>query len=101
MTACREEAFGPLAPIITVQSEEEAVLAANDTEYGLGASIWTNAQRGEVLARKINAGCVFVNKNVRSDPRLPFGGTKKSGIGREMSKYGLIEMTNIKTVIVS
>ena len=102
MTACKQEAFGPLAPIITAASEEEAVKIANDTQYGLGASIWTkNLELGESITRKINAGCVFVNKNVRSDMRMPFGGTKKSGIGRELSRYGLIEMTNIKSVIIN
>ncbi|MBI4174430.1 MAG: aldehyde dehydrogenase family protein, partial [Candidatus Aenigmarchaeota archaeon] len=102
MTACKQEAFGPLAPIITAASEEDAVRIANDTQYGLGASVWTkNLERGEAITRKINAGCVFVNKNVRSDARMPFGGAKKSGIGRELSRYGLIEMTNIKSVIIN
>ena len=102
MTACREEAFGPLAPIITAGSEEEAIRIANDTEYGLGASIWTSdRERGEQMAKKINAGCVFVNKNVRSDIRLPFGGNRKSGIGRELNRHGIIEMTNIKSIIIN
>lgn len=101
MTIAREEAFGPVAPIIIAESEEEAIKIANDTEYGLGASIWTTSERGEQLTRKINAGLVYVNKNVRSDPRLPFGGIKKSGIGRELARYGLLEMTNIKTIIIN
>ncbi len=102
MTVAREEAFGPVAPIITVKSDEEAIIVANDTSYGLGASIWTkNLEKGEKLAKKIKAGCVYVNKNVRSDPRLPFGGVKKSGIGRELSRYGLLEVVNIKSVIIN
>ena len=102
MTIAREEAFGPVAPIIPIENEEEAIKVANDTEYGLGASLWTrNIERGEKIAKKINAGSVYVNRNVRSDPRLPFGGVKKSGLGREMSKYGLLEMVNIKSVIIN
>ncbi|MBI4168289.1 MAG: aldehyde dehydrogenase family protein [Candidatus Aenigmarchaeota archaeon] len=102
MTVCREEAFGPVAPIIIAESEEDAVRIANDTEYGLGASVWTNDRnRGEAFARKINSGAVYVNKNVRSDPRMPFGGTKKSGLGRELDRYGLLEMVNIKSVIIN
>lgn len=102
MAACSQEAFGPLAPVITAENEDDAIRIANDSQYGLGASLWTeNRQRGEAMSRKIDSGCVFVNKNVRSDPRLPFGGTKKSGIGREFDRYGLIEMTNIKSVIIN
>lgn len=102
MAIAREEAFGPAAPIIAADTEEDAVRIANDTEFGLGASIWTtNIERGEMIAKKIRAGVTYVNKNVRSDPRLPFGGAKKSGIGRELSRYGLLEMTNIKSVIVN
>lgn len=102
MRIAKEEAFGPAAPIIVVENEEEALRVANDTEYGLGASIWTdNLDKGEQLTRKISSGLVFVNKGVRSDPRLPFGGVKKSGIGRELSRYGLMELVNIKTVVVN
>ena len=102
MIICREEAFGPAAPIIVAENEEEAVRIANDTEFGLGASVWTkNHERGEKLTRKLIAGSVYVNKNVRSDPVLPFGGTKKSGLGRELSRYGLLEMVNIKSVIIN
>lgn len=101
MKIMTEEVFGPIAPIITVKDEEEAVRVANDTEYGLGAAIWTrDTERAERLARKIEAGFVAINDMVRSDPRLPFGGVKKSGIGRELSHYGLKEFVNIKTVIV-
>ena len=96
-----EEVFGPIAPIITVKDEDEAVRAANDTEYGLGCSIWSrNTERAERLAARIETGTVAINDMVKSDPRLPFGGVKKSGIGRELSHYGLREFVNIKTVAV-
>jgi succinate-semialdehyde dehydrogenase/glutarate-semialdehyde dehydrogenase len=96
-----EEVFGPIAPIITVKDENEAVMAANDTKYGLGASIWSrDLQRAEQLARRIEAGCIAINDMVKSDPRLPFGGVKKSGVGRELSHFGLKEFVNIKTVVV-
>jgi succinate-semialdehyde dehydrogenase/glutarate-semialdehyde dehydrogenase len=96
-----EEVFGPIAPVITVKTEEEAVRVANDTEFGLGAAIWSrNTDRAEKLAARIESGFVAVNDMVKSDPRLPFGGVKKSGIGRELSHYGLKEFVNIKTVVV-
>jgi acyl-CoA reductase-like NAD-dependent aldehyde dehydrogenase len=99
MPVMREETFGPVASVMTVNDDSEAVDRANESEFGLGASIWTsNAQRGEQLARQISAGIVTVNNVVVSDPRVPFGGIKKSGIGRELSKYGLLEFMNIKTV---
>lgn len=101
MKIMTEEVFGPIAPIITVKDEEEAVRVANDTEYGLGAAIWSrDTERAERLARRIEAGFVVINDMVRSDPRLPFGGVKKSGTGRELSHYGLKEFVNIKTVVV-
>ncbi|HAM53556.1 MAG TPA: succinate-semialdehyde dehydrogenase [Nitrospiraceae bacterium] len=100
MKVLTEEVFGPIAPIITVKDEEEAVSVANDTEYGLGAAIWSrNLQRAERLAMRIEAGAIAINDMVKSDPRLPFGGIKKSGIGRELSHYGLREFVNIKTVV--
>ena len=93
--------FGPIAPVIIVKNEEEAIKAANATEYGLGASIWSrNIERAEKLAAKIEAGFVVINDMVKSDPRLPFGGVKKSGVGRELSHYGLKEFVNVKTVVV-
>jgi acyl-CoA reductase-like NAD-dependent aldehyde dehydrogenase len=99
MPVMQEETFGPVASVMTVNDDAEAVERANETEFGLGASIWTsNPQRGEELARQVNAGIVTVNNVVVSDPRVPFGGIKKSGIGRELSKYGLLEFMNIKTV---
>ena len=97
-----EETFGPIAPIITVNNDDDARREANSVDFGLGASIWSkNEDRAERLARRIQAGNVYINKMMASDPRLPFGGTKKSGIGRELSRYGILEFTNIKTVLVN
>ncbi|MCY7411066.1 MAG: NAD-dependent succinate-semialdehyde dehydrogenase [Chitinophagales bacterium] len=96
-----EEMFGPIASIITAKSEAEAIELANRNRYGLGASIWTkDLERGERMAREINAGGVFINSLVKSDPRYPFGGIKKSGYGRELSSYGLKEFTNVKTIFI-
>lgn len=101
MEVVREEVFGPAAPVIVVDNEEEAILEANNSEFGLGASIWTNnIERGIKLARQIESGIVSVNEMVRSDPRLPFGGIKKSGIGRELAEFGIKEFVNIKSVVV-
>jgi succinate-semialdehyde dehydrogenase/glutarate-semialdehyde dehydrogenase len=97
----KEEVFGPVAPVVVVKSEDEAVRIANDTEFGLGASVWSkNMERAEKLAARIQSGFVAINDMVKSDPRLPFGGVKKSGIGRELSGYGLKEFVNIKTIVV-
>jgi succinate-semialdehyde dehydrogenase/glutarate-semialdehyde dehydrogenase/succinyl-CoA reductase len=99
MRIAQEEVFGPVAPIITVDSEYEAITLANDTEYGLGASIWTqDLDRAERLSNEIQSGLVTVNNIVASDPRVPFGGVKKSGFGRELSRYGMIEFANIKSI---
>lgn len=101
MKIMTEEVFGPIAPIVTVKNEDEAIKVANNTEYGLAASIWSrNIDRAERLAARIEAGAVTINDMVKSDPRLPFGGVKKSGIGRELSHFGLKEFVNIKTVLV-
>jgi len=101
MKILTEEVFGPIAPIITVKSEDEAIEVANNTEFGLGASVWSrDLLRAERLATRIETGTVTINDMVKSDPRLPFGGVKKSGIGRELSHYGLKEFVNIKTVVV-
>ncbi len=98
--AC-EEVFGPIAPVIVVKDEDEAIEVANNSEFGLGGSIWTrDLDRGVRLARRLEAGAVFVNSIVKSDPRMPFGGVKKSGIGRELSKYGLREFVNVKGINV-
>jgi len=96
-----EETFGPVAAIIRARDEEHALLMANNSLYGLGASIWTkDIERAEAMAEKIEAGAVFINSIVKSDPRLPFGGIKRSGFGRELSHYGIKEFVNIKTVVV-
>jgi len=102
MPAYDEEIFGPVAAMITVKDEEEAIRVANDTRFGLGASIWSrDTKRAEEIAKRIESGAVFINSIVKSDPRVPFGGIKKSGYGRELSHYGIREFTNIKTVWVS
>jgi len=99
MPVIREETFGPVMAIITVANETEALRVANNSKFGLGASIWTkDRERGIRLARHIQSGAVFVNGMVKSDPRLPFGGIKKSGYGRELSGYGIKEFVNIKTI---
>lgn len=103
MAAYHEETFGPVAAIIPVADEAEAIRVANDSCYGLGAAVFTrDLERGERIARElVEAGCCFVNDYVRSDPRLPFGGIKESGYGRELAEYGIREFTNIKTVYVA
>jgi len=99
--AREEELFGPVAVIQEVSDEDEAVAVANDTQFGLGASVWTeDRHRGEALARRIDAGNVFVNQTTASDPRVPFGGVKDSGYGRELGEAGLKEWVNRKTVWV-
>lgn len=102
MPAYEEELFGPVAAVIQVKNGDEAVKVANDTEFGLGAAVFTaDIQKGEQLAElKLDAGCCFVNDFVKSDPRLPFGGIKESGFGRELSSHGIKEFVNIKTVVV-
>ena len=101
MDVVREEVFGPAAPIIVVENEQQAIMEANNSEFGLGASIWTNdIERGIRLARQVESGIVSVNEMVKSDPRLPFGGIKKSGIGRELSEFGIKEFVNIKSIVV-
>jgi acyl-CoA reductase-like NAD-dependent aldehyde dehydrogenase len=101
MKVVREEVFGPAAPVIVVEGEEEAIAEANNSEFGLGASIWTNnLERGTRLGRQIQSGIVSINEMVKSDPRLPFGGTKSSGIGRELSEFGIREFVNIKSIVV-
>ncbi len=102
MPAYHEELFGPAASILRVKDEAEAARVANDTSFGLGASVWTrDRERGERFARGIAAGAVFVNALVRSDVRMPFGGTKASGFGRELAQHGIHEFMNIKTIYVA
>ena len=100
MPAYEEELFGPVAAFIKVKDEEEAIKVANDSIFGLGAAIFTSDKaKGEIIAKeKLDAGCCFVNEFVKSDPRLPFGGIKESGYGRELSSFGIKEFVNIKTV---
>lgn len=102
MPAFDEETFGPLAAIITARNEEEAVALANQTRYGLGATVWTqDLKTGERIARRLDSGSVLVNALMRSDVRLPFGGIKKSGYGRELSEFGIKEFVNVKTISIA
>ena len=101
MPAYHEETFGPVAAVIRVKDAEDALRVANDTDFGLGSNLWTSdVERGKKLAERIEAGLVFINGMVASDARLPFGGVKRSGYGRELSEYGIKEFTNIQTVWV-
>jgi succinate-semialdehyde dehydrogenase/glutarate-semialdehyde dehydrogenase len=102
MPAYNEELFGPVAAIIKAKDEAEAIQIANDSVFGLGAAVFTkNLKRGELITKeKLQAGCCFVNASVKSDPRLPFGGIKESGYGRELSVFGIREFINIKSVYI-
>lgn len=102
MTICREEVFGPFVTISTFQTEEEAITLANDTTYGLGSAIFTkDLTRAHRVARKIEAGMVWINSSNDSDYRIPFGGVKQSGIGRELGESGLEAYTNVKAIHVN
>jgi len=99
MRIANEETFGPVAPITIVENESEAVKLANESEFGLGASIWTkDLAKADKMSRRIESGIVSVNNVVISDPRIPFGGIKHSGFGRELSRYGMLEFVNLKSV---
>jgi succinate-semialdehyde dehydrogenase/glutarate-semialdehyde dehydrogenase len=99
MRAYREELFGPVAMVLRARDEQEALRLANDSPFGLGGSVWTgDSEGGEVFARAMQCGCAFVNGMVKSDPRLPFGGIKASGFGRELSGLGIREFVNAKTL---
>lgn len=103
MPAYDDELFGPVAAVIKARNEDDAVYIANDSIFGLGAAVFTkNISKGEIIAKsKINAGACFVNSFVKSDPRLPFGGIKESGYGRELSYFGIREFVNIKSVYIN
>ncbi len=102
MPVYEEETFGPVSAIIPVKDTEEAIAVANDSEFGLGGSVWSrDIEKAESVARRIESGAVFINGMTKSDPRLPFGGVKRSGYGRELSHYGIKEFVNIKTIWIA
>ena len=102
MPVFKEETFGPVLSVIRVQNEKEAIEVANQSQYGLGGCVWTSSvERGEKIARTVESGAMFVNGMTKSDPRLPFGGIKNSGYGRELSHYGIKEFVNIKTIWIA
>jgi succinate-semialdehyde dehydrogenase/glutarate-semialdehyde dehydrogenase len=102
MPAYDEELFGPVVSVLIAKDEQDAIRIANDTKYGLGGTVWTTDQaRGENVARQLETGSVYVNGLMKSDPRLPFGGVKSSGMGRELGRHGMLEFANAKTIWVS
>ena len=101
MPAFDEETFGPVAVIVPAEDEADAIRLANQSTFGLGAAVFSrDLERAQKVARQLEAGCVFINDFVKSDPRLPFGGVKNSGYGRELSRYGMLEFLNLKTIVV-
>jgi succinate-semialdehyde dehydrogenase/glutarate-semialdehyde dehydrogenase len=102
MPAYDEELFGPVASILVAKDEQDAIRIANDTRYGLGGTVWTgDLSRGEKVARQLETGSVYVNGLMKSDPGLPFGGIKCSGMGRELGRHGMLEFANAKTIWIS
>ncbi|MCX6780403.1 MAG: NAD-dependent succinate-semialdehyde dehydrogenase [Candidatus Magasanikbacteria bacterium] len=101
MSLCDEEVFGPVAPIIVVKNSQEAIKIANDSPYGLGATVWTaDLDKAKEMAVQLESGSIYINGAMKSDVRLPFGGIKKSGYGRELGSYGIREFVNVKTVVI-
>ncbi len=101
MPAYEEEFFGPVAIVIKVKDEKDAIRVANDSRFGLGGAVWSaDIERAQHVAHQVESGAVFINDFVKSDPRLPFGGIKKSGYGRELSRHGIHEFVNAKTIVV-
>jgi succinate-semialdehyde dehydrogenase/glutarate-semialdehyde dehydrogenase len=102
MAAYDEETFGPVFALIKAQDDTHAIQLANDTPYGLGASIWSSSlEHAQQIANHIQSGNLFINEIVKSDPRLPFGGIKQSGYGRELSYHGIKEFVNIQTLYIN
>jgi succinate-semialdehyde dehydrogenase/glutarate-semialdehyde dehydrogenase len=102
MAVYSEETFGPVSAIIPVKDADEAIAVANDSEFGLGGSVWSrDLKKAERVARQIETGAVFINSMSKSDPRLPFGGVKKSGYGRELSYFGIREFVNVKAIWIA
>ena len=100
--ALRDEIFGPVAAVHGVPDADAAIRVANDSRFGLGASVWTqDHDHARSIAARLEVGCVFVNRMTASDPRVPFGGTKESGYGRELGRFGIREFTNVKTVVIA
>ena len=100
MCAAREETFGPVAVVMKAADEAEAIAIANNTPYGLAAAVWSDAKRGEAIAARLETGQVAVNGIVKTDPRLPSGGIKRSGMGRELGPHGIHEFVNAKQIWV-
>jgi len=101
MTGACEETFGPVAVVMKAADADEALAIANDTPYGLAAAVWTDAKRGEAMARRLYTGQVAVNGIVKTDPRLPSGGVGRSGYGRELGPHGIHEFVNAQQVWIA
>jgi len=102
MSVYKEEVFGPVAILLTFKDEKEAVEIANDSNYGLGAAVWSNdLKRAQKISLALEAGAIAINNMLKSDPRMPFGGIKRSGFGRELSKEGIHEFVNAKSISIS